>query len=82
MNKKKFLNFYLWKAHSNERNLSPEPDSASVKNSSSKNHGNTSESMGNNEFVSDSYDQDAISVDEIKSDLKQLNLDNKKVDGL
>lgn len=42
---------------------------------------NQEKSGGNNEFVSDSYDHDAISADEIKSDLKQLKLDSKKADG-
>ena len=31
-----------------------------------------------NEFVSDSYDHESLNVEEIKSDLRQLNLDNKK----
>lgn len=31
--------------------------------------------QSNNEFVSDSYDHESISADEIKSDLKQLKLD-------
>ena len=35
-----------------------------------------------NEFVSDSYDHEHINADEIKSDLKQLNLDSKKIDGM
>lgn len=42
----------------------------------------SSHQIANNEFVSDSYDHDTISADEIKSDLKQLKLDNKKVDDL
>ena len=35
-----------------------------------------------NEFVSDSYDHASLNVDEIKSDLRQLNLDSKKPDGI
>ncbi|CAF0853581.1 unnamed protein product [Brachionus calyciflorus] len=37
------------------------------------------EAIGNNEFVSDSY-QDGINEDELKNDLKQLKLDNKKIE--
>lgn len=40
------------------------------------------ETMGANEFVSDSYDQDVLNDEEIQSELKQLKLDsNKKADG-
>ena len=43
---------------------------------------NQNETMGANEFVSDSYDQDVLNDEEIQSELKQLKLDsNKKGDG-
>jgi hypothetical protein len=35
---------------------------------------------GNNEFVSDSYNE-SLNDDELKNDLKQLKLDNKKSGG-
>lgn len=39
------------------------------------------EPISSTEFVSDSYDQNGINEDEIKNDLKQLKLDNKKLEG-
>ncbi|RNA31617.1 synapse-associated 1-like [Brachionus plicatilis] len=38
------------------------------------------EQISSTEFVSDSYDQNGINEDEIKNDLKQLKLDNKKLE--
>lgn len=40
----------------------------------------TNRGQTDNEFVSDSYDHENLNVDEIKSELKQLNLENKKID--
>lgn len=52
--------------------------------SSMPNQGGQNETMGANEFVSDSYDQDVLNDEEIQSELKQLKLDNnnKKTDDL
>ena len=41
----------------------------------------TNRGQTENEFVSDSYDHENLNADEIKSELKQLNLENKKLDG-
>jgi hypothetical protein len=62
------------------------PDAESASNSNEKineeNTRPTNRTQTENEFVSDYFDHENINADEIKSDLKQLNLENKKLEGI
>lgn len=77
MNEK--LNLWLY-IDENSKNLkSEESDESKHSISTSSQH---EPIVANNEFVSDSYDHEAINEEEINKDLRQLNLNNNAKKGL
>ena len=76
-----FIRLLFLLANSND-DLNDENEKERHESVSSMPNQGQNETMGANEFVSDSYDQDVLNDEEIQSELKQLKLDsNKKTDG-
>lgn len=68
--------------NSNDEDEPTPKQTVAPKLSASTNQQNESMGAGNNEFVSDSYDHEALNDQDLQEELKQLKLDNKKTDDL